>query len=114
MARLYNDEDFSRPVADELRQLGHDVLTVQQAGRAGQGISDADQLAHTISEGRAILTHNRWHFVKLHRQTPGHCGIVACTPDDDSAALAQRIHQAILAVSPLDNKLIRVNRPAKP
>jgi hypothetical protein len=29
MARLYADEDFPRPVVEELRRLGHDVLTVQ-------------------------------------------------------------------------------------
>lgn len=32
MARLYADEDFDYPVVEELRQLGHDVLTVPEAG----------------------------------------------------------------------------------
>lgn len=114
MARLYTDEDFSRPVADELRHLGHEVLTCQQAGKAGQGIADGDQLAYAISESRVILTHNRWHFVKLHQQTPNHHGIVVCTPDDNLAGLALRIHQRMLAESPLDSKLLRVNRPPAP
>jgi len=34
MAQLYGDEDFSFPVTQELRRLGHDVLTVQEAGQA--------------------------------------------------------------------------------
>jgi Domain of unknown function (DUF5615) len=38
MARLYADEDFPLPVVEELRRLGHDVRTVQEAGRANQGI----------------------------------------------------------------------------
>jgi hypothetical protein len=29
MARLYTDEHFPFPVVEELRQLGHDVLTLQ-------------------------------------------------------------------------------------
>ena len=28
MARLYADEDFSYPVIQRLRQLGHDILTL--------------------------------------------------------------------------------------
>ena len=36
MASFYADEDFDYPVVMELRQLGHDVLTVQEAGQAGQ------------------------------------------------------------------------------
>ncbi len=41
MARLYADEDFPLPVVEELRRLGHNVRTVQEAGRANQGIDDA-------------------------------------------------------------------------
>ncbi len=40
MARLYADENFSLPVVEQLRQLGHDVLTCQEAGQADQGIPD--------------------------------------------------------------------------
>jgi hypothetical protein len=40
MARLYADEDFPLPVVEELRRLGHDVRTVQEAGRAGQRLGD--------------------------------------------------------------------------
>ena len=35
MARLYADEQFPRPVVAYLRSLGHDVLTVQEAGNGG-------------------------------------------------------------------------------
>ena len=40
MARLYSNENFPLPVVEELRQLGHDVLTTLEAGYAGQAISD--------------------------------------------------------------------------
>ena len=35
MALLYADENFDYPVVEFLRQLGHGVLTVQEAGRRG-------------------------------------------------------------------------------
>ena len=34
MARLYADENFAQPAVERLRELGHDVLTVQDAGKA--------------------------------------------------------------------------------
>ena len=34
MARLYADEQFPRIVVKLLRELGHDILTVQEAGKA--------------------------------------------------------------------------------
>ena len=37
MAALYADEDFSYPVIQRLRQLGHDIVTAQEAGQANQG-----------------------------------------------------------------------------
>ena len=66
MASLYADENFNGKVVQLLLQFGHDVLTAHEAGKAGQGIEDPDVLAHAISLQRAVLTHNRKHFVKLH------------------------------------------------
>jgi hypothetical protein len=34
MAKLYSNENFPLPVVEELRQLGHDVLTIQETGKA--------------------------------------------------------------------------------
>jgi len=56
MARLYADEDFPLPVVDELRRLGHDVRTVQEAGRGGQQVPDADVLKDAIAEKRILPT----------------------------------------------------------
>lgn len=114
MAKLYADENFSFPIVVELRRLSHDVLTAQEAGQAQQRIPDAQVLAFAIAGGRAVLTHNRPHFVRLHRITSPHCGIIVCTRDDDAAAVAGRIDQAISALPSLDNQLIRVNLPATP
>jgi hypothetical protein len=35
MALFYADENFDYPVAQRLRALGHDVVTVQEAGEQG-------------------------------------------------------------------------------
>ena len=40
MARLYADENFPFPVVEELRRVGHNVLTLQEAGYAGQSQGD--------------------------------------------------------------------------
>ena len=111
MAKLYADEDFSYPVVEELRRLGHDVLTMQEAGLGGKGVADADVLAYAVAAGRPLITFNRRDFIRLHRAGPVHTGIVACTRDADSAALAGRIHRAIAAATSLSNQLVRVHRP---
>jgi len=59
MAELYANENFPLPVVEELRRLGHDVLTIQEAGKAGQAMSDQDVLAFSCSENRMLLTFYR-------------------------------------------------------
>ena len=114
MARLYADENFDRAVVMELRRLGHDVLTAQEAGQANQGIADRDQFTFAIGQGRAVLTFNRRHFIRLHGQMQPHHGLLVCTDDLDKVALAERIHRALISDPVLDNQLLRINRPSPP
>ena len=113
MARIYSNENFPFPVVQKLRELGHDVLTVQESGKADQAWPDDDVLRFAIAENRAVLTINRRHFIQLHREQPQHAGIIVCTLDPDFAGQGQRIHEAIRAQDSLQGQLIRVNRPAK-
>ncbi len=108
---LYADEDFPYPVVEELRRLGHDVLTAEEDGR--RATPDADILARAHSLGRPVVTHNRWDFERLHRQGDDHSGIIAATRDDDVGALAARIHGVVAGVTPGRWRL-RVNRPRSP
>jgi hypothetical protein len=112
VARLYANENFPLPVVEELRRLGHDVLTIQETGQAGQALSDEAVLASAYAQGRTLLTFNRRHFVRLHEQQRDHCGIIACTVDADFVGLAHRIHQALESQEQASRPLIRVNRPA--
>lgn len=111
MARLYADENFSNPVVNLLRSLGHDVLTVKEAGNANQRIPDEVVLAFASRNNRAVLTFNRPDFIKLHLLQPDHAGIIVCSEDFDRERLAMRINQAISQVETLKGQLIRVNRP---
>ena len=110
-AKLYADENMPRAVVEELRLLGDDVLTCQEAGNGGQGIPDDEVLRFATEHGRAVLTMNRRDFFRLDRSVRDHAGIVACTRDPDSARQAARIHDAIAAEGDLRGKVIRVNRP---
>ncbi len=114
MALLYADENFPFPVVLALRAAGHDVLTALADGRAGTGVPDPDVLARATALGRAVLTHNRKDFFRLHMTDPGHAGIVACKEDLDYPALADRIHAAVSAYSDLTGVLIRVVKPNPP
>jgi hypothetical protein len=112
MALLYSDEDFPFSVVEELRRLGHDVVTIQERGLAGLETPDEMVLAFAHSEGRALLTFNRWDFIRLHNQGEAHSGIIACTVDYDAVALAQRIHRQIATRANLSGQLIRIYRPS--
>ncbi|MBE7549649.1 MAG: DUF5615 family PIN-like protein [Anaerolineales bacterium] len=111
MAQLYGNENFPLPVVEELRRLGHDVLTIQETGKAGQSVSDEAVLNFAAERGRAVLTINRKHFIRLHHAQLHHAGIIVCTFDPDFAGQARRIHAALEMQSQLSGQLIRINRP---
>jgi hypothetical protein len=113
VARLYSNENFPLPVVEQLRRLGHDVLTIQETGKAGQSLDDEVVLEYAVADDRAVLTLNRKHFMRLHRQRPQHHGIIVCTVDADVPRQAARIHAAIEAAGDLRGRLVRVNRPPR-
>ena len=113
VSRLYADENFTFGVVVELRRLGHDAVTCQEAGRGNVGVPDEDVLGFATSVGRAVLTYNRRHFVRLDMLSPGHAGIVICTYDADYAALARRIDEALSTGPVLDGRVVRVRLPSR-
>jgi len=87
--------------------VGHDVLTSLGAVRARFGSS-----GFAAAEDQIPVSHNRRHFLELHRQSvEAHSGVVLCTIDPDYVALAERIHGAVEATVEMRDQLIRVNRP---
>ena len=111
MASFYADEQFPFQVTELLRNLGHDVLTVQEAGNANQRIPDDLVLAFAVGQERSILTVNRIDFIRLHRRDNQHFGIVVCTNNRNWEQFAARIDEAVRAEESLRGKLIRVVRP---
>lgn len=111
MASFYANENFPRRTVEALRALGHDVLTTQEAGNAGQAIPDDEVLDFATRAGRAVLTLNRRDFIRLHKHGMAHAGIVVCSADTDTAAQATRVHDAVSALSTLAGQLVRVNQP---
>jgi hypothetical protein len=113
VARLYSNENFPIPVVEELRKLGHDVVSIQERGRASEGTPDDEVLELAIAEDRAVLTINRKDFIRLHRKDSNHAGIIVCTYDPDYPRQAKRIHAAIDGIPDLHGQLVRVNRPQR-
>jgi predicted nuclease of predicted toxin-antitoxin system len=109
MAQFYADENFDYPVVERLRAMGHDVLTVQEAGERGG--DDAHVLATATVAGRAVLTYDRRDFTRLHVNNPVHAGIVSCSWDPDADALADRIDQMVAVAGTLAGQHLRVNKP---
>ncbi|HEX6985012.1 MAG TPA: DUF5615 family PIN-like protein, partial [Planctomycetaceae bacterium] len=99
------------PGAEALRRLGHDVVTLAEAGLADAGLPDDAVSDAAVADGRAVLTLNRRDFLRLHRLRPDHAGIVICTFDPDFDAQASRIDSALRAHPDPAGLLIRVNLP---
>ncbi len=91
--------------------MGHDVVTIVNAGRAGQALTDKAVLQLAGGDQRAVVTLNRRHFVRLHAAEPNHSGIIVCSLDLDFDRQAARIDQAVATQESMVGRLIRVNRP---
>jgi predicted nuclease of predicted toxin-antitoxin system len=111
VANLLADENFKAAVVAELIALGHDVITARAAGLSAT--PDPTVLAHATADGRVVLTHDH-DYSKLHKAGVTHAGIVYCSVDRDSTALAARIHAALAATPAPAGKLIRVVKPNPP
>jgi predicted nuclease of predicted toxin-antitoxin system len=110
MASFYTNENFPIKVAQYLRQMGHDVLTSHEAGKANQRIPDEEVLAFAAESGRILLTLNRWDFIVLHTKSTQHTGIMVCTQNPDLLQQAEQIDKAVTEAGNLKGILIRVNR----
>jgi uncharacterized protein with PIN domain len=107
--RFYANENFPLVTVRALRAMGHDVLTVQDAGNAGRAVPDDEVLSFAVAEGRVLLTLNRRDFIRLARSR-AHAGIIVCTQDPDTLGQAARIDAAVRGAAAVDGVLLRVNR----
>ena len=63
--RIYTDEHIFKDLARMLRARGYDAESCQEAGLAGHGVLDEEQLAYATRRGRGILTHDSGDFPSL-------------------------------------------------
>ena len=110
MASFYTNENFPIKIAQYLRQMGHDVLTSHEAGKANQRIPDEEVLAFAAQSERILLTLNRWDFIVLHTKSTQHAGIMVCTQNPDLLQQAEQIDKAVTEAGNMKEILIRVNR----
>ena len=75
--KFYLDEHIHSAVAEGLRRRRVNVLTVQEAGKSG--LSDCDQLAFALSEGRVMVTMDS-DFLTLAMEGVSHAGIGYANP----------------------------------
>src|ERR1700686_3056924 len=108
MAQFYADENFDYPVVERLRMLGHDVLTVQEAGQ--QGGDDDHVLATATAAIRIVLTFDRRDFSRLNKKNSAQAGNIIGTWAPGPDAWASRIDNAA-AVGSLAGQHLRVNKP---
>jgi hypothetical protein len=113
VARLFADENFPLPAIEELRRLGHEILTAKDAGMKDLSIPDEGVLLFAKENQLAVLTLNRVDFIQLHKKDSNHHGIIVCTSDKIFLALAQRVHHALSTAGELRGQLIRVYRPSR-
>ena len=111
MASLYADEQFPKEVVAKLRLLGHDVLTVQEAGNRGD--SDEQVVEFAAQQNRIVLTLNRRDFIRIHRQVMTHAGIIVCKQDHDWTRLTNNVDQVITGAEAFGGKLIRIVRKSE-
>ena len=65
--RLLLDEQYSREIAEQLRERGHDVTAVKEHPEL-EGIDDEPLLRQARDDRRALLTNNVRDFAPLARQ----------------------------------------------
>lgn len=94
---LYLDQDVPVQLAGMLRAHGFDVVTTHDA--AMLGASDEDQLALAVRLSRAIVTHNRLDFERLHgavlQSDDKHCGVIIAQQRRDLGETRDRLIQLL-------------------
>jgi hypothetical protein len=113
------DEDLPPSVAVGARRQGLDIVSVHEDGRAGQAISDEDQLAFAAGQGRVLVTFNRADYQALDAQwrlrDRRHAGILWCServiPRRAIGDLILALQAAAVRYSSLENVCLPLARP---
>jgi predicted nuclease of predicted toxin-antitoxin system len=99
--RLLVDEDSqSRALVSLLREWGHEVITVSEAGLLGA--RDTLIFEFAVRKNCVILTHNCSDFRRLHNTNSDHQGII-CTYEYNQASKNMTYAQVVQAIANLED-----------
>lgn len=118
--RFLLDEDVSPRVAEGLRRLGVDAISVHEVGRARLRIPDQEQLGYAAAEGRVLVTYNRGDFQRRDADWRelgrDHAGIVWCAERSIPRHAIGQLIRALAALATqhdsLANLCLPLPRPA--
>jgi len=105
--RFYFDEHLHPGIARALRAAGIEVLTAQDAGRAGRNIPDPIQLAYATVHGY-IFVSGDWDFLAYSGTVRPHAGVIIIPRHVDigTAALYLEIVAATGSAADYANRLL--------
>lgn len=119
--RLFADENLLQPIIEYLQNLGHDVLSIRDAGLCG--MSDDAVYQQACRENRIIITMDK-DFTRTFRFPPENCGGVIVVKIykrrvDETFAIFKRMFDSLdeqniirnlVIISPEGVRIRRTNR----
>jgi uncharacterized protein with PIN domain len=111
---LLDEDSQAKYLVSLLRAVGHDVITVNEAGLGGR--PDANVLDYARQQARVLLTRNCDDFEELHQAKPTHPGILAVYQNPDLAknmsyqSIVGAISNLEVAGYALDNQFVILNQ----
>jgi predicted nuclease of predicted toxin-antitoxin system len=99
--KVLTDEDVWTGLAAALREAGYDAVSVNEINR--KGLTDEDQMAFAVAEGRAVITHNIQDFAPLaetyFNQGVSHFGIIVAR-QFEKGELLRKTHELLGSLTP--------------
>jgi predicted nuclease of predicted toxin-antitoxin system len=89
---LVDEDSQARAQPNPLRADGQDVVAIGELEKNGTSDPEVFDLAQSLE--RVLLTHNAKDFHALHREKPGHHGIIAVYRDADPRRNMNHAHIA--------------------
>ncbi len=89
--KLYADEHVGRPIVNNLRNKGIDIISTEEAGNKGK--SDEEQLEFACANSRAVLTMDSDYL--LLREPSSHYGIFFISKRKPDREIVSRIMELI-------------------
>ncbi|MEW6664349.1 MAG: DUF5615 family PIN-like protein [Thermodesulfobacteriota bacterium] len=87
------DESTGQSVVNELRRLGHDVLSIQEIF---PGIDDPPILDIAVNQSRIVITNDKDFGELIHRSRLPHAGVLLFRLQDETAVNRVRMMRQVL------------------